>query len=114
MTIVFVAVGGAIGAVLRDLAARRRGAIAGVDLVNRVGAVLLGVVVAAADAGAVGSSVAALLGIGLAGGMTTFSTWMVQIVDAVDNAGWARLVRETVVGLALAALALVVARAVLG
>ena len=113
MTWAWVALGGALGAVVRDLAARQRGAVSGTDLVNRAGAVLLGIVLAAVDAGAVGSTVLAFLGIGLAGGMTTFSTWMVQIAEGRRDDGVTagppdrfRLVRETLLGLILAALAL--------
>lgn len=117
MTWVWVALGGAFGAVVRDLAARRRGAVPGTDLVNRAGAVLLGIVVAAADGGAVGSTALAFLGIGLAGGMTTFSTWMAQITEGANpgprasgttgaRPDWTRLARETLLGLLLAALAL--------
>lgn len=114
MTWVLVAVGGAVGALLRDLSGRRRGAEPGTDLANRAGAVLLGVVVAAAEAGVLADPAVSLLGVGLAGGLTTFSTWVVQIVDPAGRVDWTRLVRETVLGLALAAIALVVTTAVLG
>lgn len=114
MTWLLVALGGSAGAVLRDLATRRRGGVPGTDLVNRVGAVLLGVVVAGVDGGVLGDGVLGLLGVGLAGGMTTFSTWIVQVVDADPSPDWTRLVRETVFGLALAAAALWLATPLFG
>jgi len=75
--------------------------------VNRVGAVLLGVAVAAAEADLLARPGFALVGIGVAGGMTTFSTFVVQVVDppgpGEHGPDWTRLGRETVVGLVLAA-----------
>jgi fluoride ion exporter CrcB/FEX len=102
VTWLLVVLGGAAGAVVRDWSGRRHGVVIGTDLVNRVGSVLLGVVVAAHAAGVVGGGAVALLGVGVAGGMTTFSTWMVQIVDGGDARVWPRLVRETLLGLVLA------------
>ncbi len=105
MIAVWVAVGGGVGALVRDLAGRRRGAGPGTDLVNRVGAVLLGVAVAAAEADVLAPPGYALVGIGIAGGMTTFSTFVVQVVDPPGGQGpdWTRLGRETAIGLVLAA-----------
>lgn len=99
-----------MGALVRDGAARWRGSVAGTDLVNRVGAVVLGLALAALDAGVLARPGHALVGIGLAGGMTTFSTLVVQVVDPPGpgrrGPDWSRLVRETVVGLVLAAASL--------
>lgn len=112
MSAILVALGGAIGAVLRDRANHWQGPIAGTDLVNRLGAVLLGVVGVLVRDGVLHAPALTLLGVGVAGGMTTFSTFLVQVVDPAvsgpDNPAWWRLGRESLVGLALAASAVVV------
>jgi fluoride ion exporter CrcB/FEX len=62
--------------------------------------------VATAAAGAVTDVHVAAMGTGVAGGLTTFSTWVVHLVEPPDDAspGWdvRRMVRETLVGLLLA------------
>lgn len=110
MTWAWVALGGAIGALVRDGASNRRGAVRGTDLVNRVGAVLLGLALAARAADVLARPGYVLVGIGIGGGMTTFSTLVVQVVDSpganAHGADWVRLARETVIGLVLAAVSL--------
>ncbi len=117
MAWLLLAVGGGIGAMLRDLATRRFGAAPGVDVANRVGAVLLGVVVAAAAAGALGDLDVAAMGTGVAGGLTTFSTWVVQVVepphDRAAGPDLARLLRELGWGLFLASVAMLATGAAL-
>lgn len=81
---------GGIGAVVRVLATRAGetrlpgGAPTATALVNVVGAALLGLV-----AGSGGDAALLVFGGGLLGGMTTFSTWMVE-VDAVARSGRVR------------------------
>lgn len=73
-----IAVGGAVGAALRHLATiGSRGALVGVYLANTAGAGMLGVLVAFADE--LSPWLMALLGTGLCGALTTYSTLAVQI-----------------------------------
>lgn len=102
MTGLLVAVGGAVGAVLRFLAGHRwdRDLPAGTLLVNVVGSFLLGVCSALSlDADAL-----ALLGTGFCGGLTTYSAFAVQ-THGLGARGGASYAAVTV-GLALAACAL--------
>ncbi len=102
-----VAVGGALGAVLRHavyLAVERRTARPRATLlVNVVGSFALGGLVAAAPSDAV-----LLLGVGACGAFTTFSTFAVETVDAVEDGGYAAATVTATVNLAgaLAAVAL--------
>ncbi len=88
-----VAAAGGIGSVLRVLITgtidRRLGPRWGTHAVNILGTVLLAILVRAGDADMV-----FLLGVGLAGGLTTFSTWMVDIVrtGGEGNVWWSRTI----------------------
>ncbi len=78
-TWVAVAMAGGIGAVSRDRVARllhdrADGAWLATAAVNLTGALLLGLLVGAEP----GDATLAVLGTGLLGGLTTFSTWLVQ------------------------------------
>lgn len=99
-----------IGAVLRVWATQategRLGAPTATALVNVVGAALLGVLV-----GVGGATAVLVIGTGLLGGFTTFSTWMVE-VDAAHRGGRLRTaVVLLVVPLALGVAACAAARA---
>ncbi len=78
-----MAAGGALGAVGRYVVISRTGALLGTKfpfgtlVVNVVGSFLLGVVVVAASETA--SSIFAFLGVGVLGGFTTFSTFVLDI-----------------------------------
>lgn len=100
-----VALAGAVGAVLRHELTSRPDAVRATAVVNVVGAALLGVAVVALD-----DTALVVVGGGLLGALTTFSTWMVQ----ADRAGRPLLVAlvPLVCGVAAAALAATTARAV--
>lgn len=88
MTVMLVVIGGGLGAVLRWvmtawLGTGARGFPIGTTTVNVVGSLTLGLVVGLDTS--VGSSVADPLAIGLLGGFTTFSTWMVDIDQAITT-----------------------------
>lgn len=88
MTIIAIAVGGAIGAVARYLIAVRVYEMLGIGFpygtlaVNLLGTFALGVVLALVeDRGAFGPETRSFLSIGLLGGMTTFSTFAYESWD---------------------------------
>lgn len=81
MTVVFVALGGAIGAVARWFAdtglPRPGGFPLGITVVNVTGSLLLGLVIGIEVAE--GARWLTPVTVGALGGFTTFSTWMVDI-----------------------------------
>lgn len=98
--IALVLVAGAIGALLRDEAIAlvhrrlRRPALRAVATVNVAGAFLLGVVVGADIAG----PALAVVGTGLLGSFTTYSTWMVESVLAGRSRGSLNLALQLLAG----------------
>ncbi|GAB3130548.1 fluoride efflux transporter CrcB [Tsukamurella serpentis] len=82
MTTLLVCLGGGLGAVLRllvDSALRARLSVWSTAVVNTTGSLLLGVLAGlAAESGVVGAATFAVLGTGLCGGYTTFSTATVE------------------------------------
>lgn len=103
---ILVLVGGALGAVARFvitevLAARRLARVArrggqwfpsGTLTVNLLGSFLLGVVAGLADLGSAGGPGGlALLGIGLCGALTTFSTLAMDVVTLIEERRWTAL-----------------------
>jgi CrcB protein len=99
MTALLVALGAGAGAALRFLVSRAQPGPRGTLAVNVVGCLLLGAVAGAPD------RASALLGAGLCGGLTTFSTYA---VETVEGAGGRYVVRTTAACLAAAALGLAV------
>lgn len=77
--------------------------------VNVVGSVLLGAVVGAGQAGLLGPVAVTTLGAGVAGGLTTFSTFAVEVVAMVRTGR-----RRTAIAWTLATLVLGVAGAAAG
>jgi CrcB protein len=99
MTVVLVLLAGALGAVLRDVVARYvRRPLLGVAVVNVTGALALGVAVARVDGTAL-----LVLGTGVLGGYTTYSTWMVEATVAGRRRGAANIVGQAALGIAAAA-----------
>lgn len=87
-SVVLVAIGGAIGATARYAVGRftRRTVL----VVNVAGSLLLGVILSAG----VGGSAALVLGVGVCGSFTTFSSFALETItraeeDAVEAAGYA-------------------------
>jgi CrcB protein len=86
VTWLLVALGAAVGASLRhltDRAVQRHGAGEvpwGTFAVNVAGCLLLGVLTGAVRAGAAGPAATALLGTGLCGALTTYSTFSYEVV----------------------------------
>lgn len=108
MPFILITMAGAVGAVLRYLAAgwaqemSRSGSPLGTLLVNLIGAFLLGLVAGTESSGtAIAQAV-----IGFLGGFTTFSTWMIETLrlGPQSRAAFANLTLTLVFGIALAAL----------
>jgi CrcB protein len=79
---VLAAVAGGFGTVVRSVIAHRQPAPRATITVNIVGTVLLAVLVRRS----VGADVLLVVGLGFAGGLTTFSTWMLDAIKlAVDD-----------------------------
>jgi len=86
MTALLVAIGGGLGAVARFgiasmIPKTRRGFPSGITTVNVVGSFLLGLVVGLVEAEDIAPAIEPVT-LGLLGGFTTFSTWMVDIDEA--------------------------------
>ncbi len=97
MTVLLVALGAAVGAVLRHAVAVALPGRRATLLVNLAGSLLLGLLAPAAPAAA------ALLGVGLCGGLTTFSTYALEVLD---GGGWRYAAGSTAGCLAACALGL--------
>ncbi|MFF5213657.1 fluoride efflux transporter FluC [Micromonospora sp. NPDC000442] len=91
MTVILVALGAALGAPLRYLVDRavqaRHDSVFpwGTFVVNVVGSLLLGVLIGGAAVGAVPGSLVALLGVGLCGALTTYSTFGYETVRLFET-----------------------------
>lgn len=119
-SILLIAVGGAVGAVLRHGVSR--GAIAwggqgfpiATLLVNVLGSLLLGLLYGWAAKGAVSPEIRLLLGTGFCGALTTFSTFSVETLTLVDEghfgAAFANLVLNVLLGFGAAALGMALVR----
>ena len=97
MTALLVAVGAGVGAALRFLVARAVAGPRGTLAVNVAGCLALGALLGAPPAAW------ALLGVGVCGGLTTFSTYA---VEAVEGAGARYVAVTTAACLAAAAVGL--------
>lgn len=91
LEVAVVVAAGAVGSLLRAevtwWSARRTGsARPGTWTVNLLGAFALGIVVALHGAGHVSEAAARAAGVGLLGGLTTFSTWMVLVLRPTASA----------------------------
>ncbi|MPY97227.1 MAG: fluoride efflux transporter CrcB [Actinophytocola sp.] len=110
MTVLLVAAGGALGATLRYLidqwAQRRSGSgfPYGTLTVNVLGSALLGLLAGLALDGASGDAVRSLVGIGLCGSLTTYSTFGYETVRLITE-GARRHAVVNVVGTLLAGFA---------
>ncbi|WBB56254.1 CrcB family protein [Verrucosispora sp. WMMD573] len=91
MTVILVALGAAVGAPLRYLVDRavqaRHDSVFpwGTFVVNVVGSLLLGVLIGGAAVGAVPGSLLALLGVGLCGALTTYSTFGYETIRLFEH-----------------------------
>jgi CrcB protein len=123
MTIVLIAIGGAVGSVLRygvDTTVSRWAGAAfpfGTFVVNATGSFVLGVLFALAiERSLLPPEVRPALMVGLLGAYTTFSTWMLESWRLVEDGAYlgalANLAGSVAVGLVAIVLGLAVGRAV--
>lgn len=82
--------------------------------VNVVGSALLGAAAALTVRGIIGADWLAVLGAGLAGGLTTFSTFALDVVELARTRRWVRAVADIGLHLALGVGAAVLAFHLLG
>lgn len=119
VTWLLVAAGGAVGAPLRYLTdravqARHESVFPwGTFTVNAVGCLLLGLLTGAAAPGAAGSRLFALLGTGLCGALTTYSTFSYETLRLAER-GRAALALANAAGSVLVGLGAVFAGLALG
>lgn len=107
MTVFLVLCGGAVGAPLRYLTdvlvrARHGGVFPwGTLVVNVVGSFVLGVVAASVTVADAPTWVLTLVGTGVCGALTTFSTFGVETVQLAEEGSWSAALANVVVSLAL-------------
>jgi CrcB protein len=108
VTALLVLLGGALGAPLRYLADRLVDHWLGLAfpwgtlVVNVVGSFLLGLVVAGTDTGATPGWALSLVGVGLCGAVTTFSTFGLQTVSLLEERRYGAALGNVALSLALA------------
>ena len=107
MTVLLVLVGGAVGAPLRyltdDYVRARHGAAFpwGTLVVNVVGSFVLGAVAASVAVAGAPTWVLTLVGTGLCGALTTFSTFGVETVQLAERGSWSAAFGNVVLSLGL-------------
>lgn len=104
MTVVLALLAGGVGALLRAEVTARAGVRRGTAAVNLAGASLLGLLVGLAGGTGADSDVLVVLGAGAMGGLTTFSTWMVDTSERPDADQVPAVLVTLFVGMVLAGL----------
>ncbi|WP_426560351.1 fluoride efflux transporter CrcB [Angustibacter sp. McL0619] len=118
MNLALVLAGGAVGAVLRYVvdqlvSARRRGPFPwGTFTVNAVGCLVLGTVAGAVRGTETGDWLLPLVGTGLCGGLTTFSTFSFETFRLAEDDQWWRAGANVLASLAVGSAATAVGYAV--
>lgn len=84
LTLLATLVAGAVGAVVRAALTGRAPRL-GTATANVTGTALLAFVLVALERGAIAVEVAVILGVGLSGSLTTFSGWIVLLVDGSQD-----------------------------
>lgn len=102
MTVVIAMAMGGVGALVRAEVAARLGLRRGTAVVNLAGALLLGLLVGVAGGADVATGTVLVLGIGFCGGLTTFSTWVLDTLERPDAEQAPALVVTLFVGMVLA------------
>ncbi len=103
MSAVILAIFGGLGAVARAELGERLGSTRGIIVANIAGAALLGFVVGLVGGGTLPVGAGRAIGVGFAGGFTTFSSWIV--LAAIDPPNEVpRVAGQLVLGMAMAGL----------
>jgi CrcB protein len=118
--IVGAAIAGAVASVARYLVSlvfAKRGSLPwAVFIVNVVGSAIGGTAAGLSATGAISSDLHLVIIGGVAGGLTTFSTWSVETIQLVNEGKWrtavASVAANLLVGLAVASLAYALASAI--
>jgi fluoride exporter len=103
-----IALGGAMGAVARFWTGRIAAATLGTGwpwgtfLVNVIGGVLMGAVVALAARGVVGASARQFLAVGVLGGFTTFSAFSLDVLQLLERGDFVPALTYIIFSVALA------------
>lgn len=102
---VTVLIAGAAGALLRYgvslVFLRRTDFPRAVLLVNVIGSIIGGTVYGLAERGGLGADLKLVLLTGLAGGLTTFSTWSVETIQLLESGRWRTAIANVVINLML-------------
>ena len=102
MSVVLAVIAGGIGALVRAEVTELRGRREGTALVNLAGAALLGLIVGLAGAEDASASAVLIPGVGFCGGLTTYSTWMLDVASRREDLHALSIVVTLGVGAALA------------
>ena len=105
MTVVWAVLAGGVGALVRAEVTARTGVRRGTAIVNLVGAALLGLVVGLAGGADADTGTVLVVGTGLCGGLTTFSTWMLDTTERPEQDQAPAVVVTLLVGVAVAGVA---------
>lgn len=104
MIIALAVIAGGLGALVRGEATARLGVRRGTAVVNLAGAFLLGLVVGLAGGEGTEAGSLVVLGAGALGGLTTFSTWMLEVTERPERDQVPAVLVTLFVGMVLAGL----------
>lgn len=102
MIVALAVIAGGLGALVRAEATARLGMRRGTAVVNLAGAFLLGLVVGIAGGADSDAGSVVVLGVGALGGMTTFSTWMLEVTERPEPAQVPAVITTLFVGMVVA------------
>jgi len=87
-----VGAGGSVGAISRYIVSNAVGSPNGVTVVNVMGSIGLGVLMAQMTKGGISQEVALILGIGFLGAFTTMSAFSMDVVNMINKGEWTKAI----------------------